>query len=178
MLRFAFSIHLLSLSVFCCFFFFFFSNNRYLKDSDYYTRRISEKQKEDKPIFKRGTSSSRCLCFGSNNSAKPSPVHSETPITVTWKISWHPPQFLNAIIVLLVLLVLFLFVLYVWHFYSFLINKSLSSFIKRILALDCLVEWMKEKRNPFFEMHYNLKAVQFCLDVNSNLQGDHFYRKF
>ncbi|KAK7582686.1 hypothetical protein V9T40_014131 [Parthenolecanium corni] len=59
----------------------------YLKDSDYYTRRISEKQKEDKPIFKRGTSSSRCLCFGSNNSAKPSPVHSETPITVTWKIS-------------------------------------------------------------------------------------------
>lgn len=59
---------------------------RYLKDSDYYLRRITERQKEDKVMFKRGSSHGRCLCFGTTNTQKASPGKNETPITVTWKI--------------------------------------------------------------------------------------------
>lgn len=58
----------------------------YLKDSDYYLRRITERQKEDKVMFKRGSSHGRCLCFGTTNTQKASPGKNETPITVTWKI--------------------------------------------------------------------------------------------
>ncbi|XKL61754.1 hypothetical protein PGB90_001587 [Kerria lacca] len=58
----------------------------YLKDSDYYIKRINEKQKEDKLLFKKGSSSTRCLCFGDSNQEKTSPESNEIPITVTWKI--------------------------------------------------------------------------------------------
>ncbi|XP_065221856.1 rho-related BTB domain-containing protein 1 [Planococcus citri] len=58
----------------------------YLKDSDYYMKHVNERQREDKLFLKRGSSNSRCLCFGGSNEKTSPDLSDPPPITVTWKI--------------------------------------------------------------------------------------------